>query len=58
MKIIPRGFNRCGTTTLHRIFVANGIRSIHHDYGRFALTMDDNLRNGRHILTGYEEYEA
>ena len=58
MKIFQISFNRCGTTSLHRFLVANGMRSIHHDNGRLALQMDANLRQGRHILTGYEQYDA
>ena len=57
-KIFQIGFNRCGTTSIHRLFQAGGLRSVHHDYGRLALMMDDNLRNNRHILTGYEDFDA
>ena len=52
------GFNRCGTASLHRFFGANGIPSIHHDNGRLAIAMDANLRAGRHVLAGYERFEA
>ena len=57
-KIFQIGFNRCGTTSIHRLFQAGGLRSVHHDYGRLALVMDDNLRNSRHILAGYEDFDA
>ena len=58
MKVFQIGFNRCGTTSIHQFFEANGMRSVHHDKGRLALTMDANLRHGRHILSGYEHYDA
>lgn len=57
-KYFQIGFNKCGTTSIHRFFQANGIRSIHFDRGRLAMTMDANLRQGRYILTGYEKYAA
>ena len=57
-KIFQIGFNRCGTTSIHRFLQANGFRSVHHDSGRLALIMDANLRHGRHILSGYEGYDA
>ena len=52
------GFNRCGTTSIHSFFEANGIPSIHYDDGRLATTMFDNLDQGRFILRGYEGYNA
>ncbi len=52
------GFHKCGTKTLHRFFERAGIPGVHNDGGRLALTMAANLRAGRHILTGYERFEA
>ena len=52
------GFHKCGTKTLHRFFERAGIVGVHNDDGRLALTMADNLRAGRHVLTGYERFEA
>ena len=52
------GFHRCGTTSIHQFFEANGIPSIHNDRGRLAATMFDNLARGKSILDGYENYSA
>ncbi len=52
------GFHRCGTTSIHKFFEANGIPSIHHDNGRLAATMFDNLTRSRYILEGYESFRA
>ena len=52
------GFNRCGTASLHRFFCLNGVASVHHDHGRLAIAMDANLRAGRPVLAGYEDFEA
>ena len=57
-KFFQIGFNRCGTTSIHRFFLENGIPSIHHDYGRLAIMMESNLRNGRPVLSGYEQFDA
>ena len=52
------GFNRCGTVSLCRFFRRNGFAAVHHDGGRLAIAMDANLRAGRHVLSGYERFEA
>ena len=52
------GFHKCGTKSLYQFFERCGIPSIHNDRGRLALTMAANLRDGRHILTGYGRFEA
>ena len=57
-KFFQIGFNRCGTTSIHSFFEENGISSVHCDRGRLATTMFDNLAQGKHILRGYEEYNA
>lgn len=48
------GFNRTGTTSLHKFFQANGFPSIHHDDGRLAKTMLENCCNDRKVLAGYD----
>ena len=35
-KIFQIGFNKCGTTSIHRMLVANGINSVHWDKGRLS----------------------
>ena len=57
-KFFQIGFHRCGTTSIHKFFEANGIPSVHFDRGRLATTMFDNLAQGRYILSGYESYSA
>ena len=52
------GFNRCGTSSIHNFFEANGIPSVHFDGGRLATTMFENLTRGKYILNGYERYRA
>ena len=58
MKIFQIGFNRCGTTTIHRYFLANGVRSVHWDKGRLAQRIFRNLSNGDELLAGYENFDA
>lgn len=48
------GFNRTGTTSLHKFFQANGFPSVHHDDGRLARTMLENCCDGKKILAGYD----
>ena len=58
MKIFQIGFNKCGTTTIHRYLKRNGISSIHWDHGYLAQRMFENLRHGDKLLTGYESFQA
>ena len=58
MNIFQIGFNKCGTSTLHRYLRANGVKSVHWDEGRLAQRMFANLANGDKLLTGYERFEA
>ncbi len=48
------GFNKSGTTSLHRFFVENGFPSVHWDHGRLALKMLANCVSDRPILEGYD----
>ncbi|MYE00011.1 MAG: chromosome partition protein MukE [Alphaproteobacteria bacterium] len=57
-RLFQVGFNRCGTASLHRFLRLNGIASVHHAGGRLAIAMDANLRAGRHVLAGWERFEA
>ena len=57
-EIFQIGFNRCGITSIHSFFQENGISSIHYDRGKLAKTLFDNLAQGKHILRGYEKYDA
>ena len=58
MNIFQIGFNKCGTSTLHRYLRANGVKSVHWNEGRLAQRMFANLANGDKLLTGYECFEA
>ena len=52
------GFDRCGTTAIARFFQRSGIPAIHYDSGKLAQQIDANLREGRFILHGYEQYRV
>ena len=62
MRAVPRifviGFNRCGTVSLHEFFKRSGLRSVHCDEGRLAVTMIGNALAGRRIIAGYECYDV
>ena len=52
------GFKRCGTSSIAAFFNRSGIPAVHWDRGRLALTMRENMRVGRPILRGYEQYSS
>ena len=52
------GFKRCGTTAIAVFFNRSGIPCVHHDRGRLALRMRENLAAGRAPVAGYERYRA
>jgi hypothetical protein len=58
MKIFQIGFNKCGTSSLHERFLALGLKSIHHDDGKLALRMKENIENGDNVIAGYRDYDA
>ena len=59
-KIFVIGFNRTGTTTLHRFFRRNYIRSVqwHYDNRFVAIVMSRNIARGVDILNGIERFSA
>jgi len=60
-KIFQIGFNKCGTTSIHYLFenfTNPKIPSIHWDSGNLAKTIEDNIKNSRNLLTGYETYTS
>jgi hypothetical protein len=57
-KIFQIGFNKCGTTSIHKFFNSNGLKSIHWDGSFMAKKIDQNHKNGLPLLTGYEEYDC
>ena len=54
MVVFSIGFNRCGTQSLHKMFMDNGYESIHWDWGKAEDTMKENHKAGNPLLTGYE----
>ena len=52
------GFNKCGTTSFHDYFKANGISSIHWRANTLALTMKENSEKGRPLLEGLDQWTA
>ena len=52
------GFKRCGTTAVALFFNRCGIPCVHHDKGRLARRMRDNLAAGRAPLDGYDRRYA
>ena len=52
------GFRRCGTTALAAFFNRCGIPCVHHDKGRLARRMRDNLAAARAPLDGYDRRYA
>lgn len=59
-KIFQIGFNKCGTLSLYRLFSEHTkpkIKSVHWDYGRLALSMHNNLKKGRPLLSDYKDFQ-
>ena len=55
------GFKRCGTSAIAYFFNRSGLPAIHHDCGRLALRMRENLSIADpppSPLSGYEQYRA
>lgn len=48
------GFNKTGTTAIHRLFLDSGYKSIHNQNGRIAFRMMRNIQRGVPVLTGYD----
>ena len=57
-KIFQIGFNKCGTTSLHHLFLESGINSIHYDEGKLARQIYLNYNAGNALLHGYKSYSA
>ena len=50
-RIFQIGFNKCGTTSLFRLFQKNGIPSVHYDSGNIADAIYDNYKNKRPLIS-------
>ncbi|MEE2894734.1 MAG: hypothetical protein VX726_03245, partial [Planctomycetota bacterium] len=57
-RIFVIGFNKCGTTSFHEYFRANGISSVHWRGNTLALALHENLAAGRPPLQGKEDWTA
>ena len=57
-QVFQIGFNKCGTSTLHRFFELNGFRSVHWDRGTLAQRLYRNLTEGKSLIAGYEHFET
>lgn len=58
-RIFLIGFNKCGTTSFHEFFRANGIPSIHWRANTLAMTIHRNLREGSGpLLEGLDRWTA
>lgn len=58
MKVFQIGFNKCGTRTLANFFEQNGLRCVHWDGGRLAKAMFENLKTGRSLIHGYNDFQV
>lgn len=58
-RIFLVGFNKCGTTSFHEFFKANGIASVHWRANTLAMTMHRHRLSGqRPLLAGLEQWTA
>lgn len=57
-KVFQIGFNKCGTRAIKYFFKQNGLRCVHWDDGRLAKAMFRNLKAGRSLIHGYEDYDV
>jgi len=49
------GFNKSGTTSIHRLFLDNGFPAVHWDQGRLACKALLNTLQNRRIFEGYDQ---
>lgn len=57
-RIFLIGFNKCGTTSFHDYFKANGIASVHWRANTLALALHHNRAQGRPLLEGIDRWTA
>ena len=57
-RIFILGMNKCGTRSLHKFFRESDLPSIHHDEGRLARRIDENVLSGRPPIEGYDEFQV
>jgi hypothetical protein len=57
-KIFQIGFNKCGTTSLHKMFIDSGLKSVHWDGGNIAKKIDSNIKQNKPPLDGVDNYDC
>ena len=57
-RIFLNGFNKCGTTSFHDYFKANGITSVHWRANTLAMALHRNQLAGQPLLCGIEDWNA
>ena len=57
-RIFLIGFNKCGTTSFHDFFKANGIASVHWRANTLAMALHRNLETGQRLLSGIDSWTA
>ncbi len=57
-RIFQIGFNKCGTTSLHRFFLDNGLNSVHWEDGEIAVNFYARLNRGEDPFTDYPDVVA
>lgn len=56
-KVFQIGFNKCGTSSLYRLFFKNRLKSCHWDLGKIALDFKANITIGKLAFEGtYSDY--
>ena len=58
LRIFLIGFNKCGTTSFHDYFKANGISSVHWRANTLAMALHHNMEAGQPLLSGIEDWTA
>jgi len=58
IKIFQIGFNKCATTSLHRMVAASGYKSVHWANGSLAKQLYINQTTGRPILSGIDGFDC
>lgn len=57
-KIFQIGFNKCGTTSLHEMFIESGLNSIHWGGGNIAKKIYSNIKQNKQLLDGVDQYDC
>jgi hypothetical protein len=56
--IFQIGFNKCGTTSIHELFIQSGLKSVHWAGGNISKKIQYNIDNNIMPLTGVEQYDC